>query len=159
MAKGIQVGDEAPLFTLPNAKGESVSLQDVLKKGPAVVYFYPKDETAGCTAQACAFRDAYEDFKALGAEVIGISSDSASSHDSFAAHHRLPFVLLSDKTGEARRLFGVPTTLGILPGRVTYVIDTQGVVRHVFNSQLQTTRHVKEAMKILGDICAQKQAS
>lgn len=149
MAKGIQVGDKAPPFTLPNAKGEGVSLQELLKKGPVVVYFYPKDETAGCTAQACAFRDAYEDFKALGAEVVGISSDSSTSHDSFAAHHRLPFILLSDKQGEARRLFGVPSSLGILPGRVTYVIDSQGVVRHVFNSQLQATRHVKEAKKIL----------
>ena len=149
MSKAIQVGDSAPDFTLTGANGQEVSLQSVLRKGPVVLYFYPRDETAGCTAQACAFRDAYEDFKKHGAEVIGISSDSASSHEQFASHHRLPFLLLSDKGGQVRRLYGVPPSLGFLPGRVTYVIDSKGVVRHLFNSQLQTSRHVKEALGVL----------
>lgn len=149
MSKAIQVGDLAPDFTLTGANGQPVSLQSVLRKGPVVLYFYPKDETAGCTAQACAFRDAYEDFKKQGAEVIGISSDSAASHEKFASHHRLPFLLVSDEGGKVRRLYGVPTNLGFLPGRVTYVIDSTGVVRHLFNSQLQTSRHVKEALAIL----------
>lgn len=149
MSKSITVGDAAPEFSLPSAKGESVSLKSLLQKGPVVVFFYPKDETAGCTAQACSFRDAYEDFKKAGAEVVGISSDSTMSHESFASNHRLPYVLLSDEGQKVRKLFGVPTTLGFLPGRVTYVIDAQGKVRHVFNSQLNVKKHVDEALRVL----------
>lgn len=146
----IQVGDRAPDFTLPGKGGQPVQLSALLKKGPVVLYFYPKDETRGCTAEACSFRDDYEDFKQAGAEVVGVSSDSTASHEQFATRHRLPFVLLSDTDSSVRKQYGVkPNFLGFLPGRVTYVIDRQGIVRHLFESQLQATRHVSEALEVL----------
>jgi peroxiredoxin Q/BCP len=146
---GIRVGDVAPGFTLPKQDGAPVELKALLRKGPVVLYFYPKDDTPGCTAEACSFRDAYEDFKEAGAEVVGISSDSAGKHQAFADKHHLPFILVSDEAGAVRKLFGVPSTLGLFPGRVTYVIDPGGVVRHVFNSQLNPTKHVGEALEVL----------
>ena len=142
---GVKVGDSAPEVTLTDQRGQSVSLSG-FRGRPLVVYFYPKDETPVCTAESCAFRDQYEDFTAAGAEVVGISSDDEASHRAFADHHRLPFVLLSDVAGEARRLFGVPKSLGLLPGRVTYVIDPDGVVRQVFNSQMNAGKHVTTAL-------------
>jgi peroxiredoxin Q/BCP len=146
----IQVGDQAPDFTLNDQHGKATQLYQLLKAGPVVLYFYPKDETAGCTAQACSFRDAYEDFKAAGAEVVGVSSDSSEDHQSFSRNHRLPFVLLADSHGSVRKLYGVPKSfLGLVPGRVTYVIDPQGKVLHVFNSQVQATAHVTEALQTL----------
>jgi len=146
---GLAAGARAPEFTLNDQHGKPVSLADFRGKKNLVVYFYPKDDTPGCTKESCAFRDHYADFSDAGAEVIGISSDSRSSHAAFAEKHRLPFTLLSDVGGKVRRAFGVPTTLGLLPGRVTYVIDKQGVIRHAFNSQLQATRHVDEAISVL----------
>ena len=149
-AKGkVQVGDKAPNFTLPNNAGAQVSLSDFLGKKDIVLYFYPKDNTPGCTNEACAFRDSYEVFKEAGAEVIGISSDSAETHEQFAKRHRLPFVLLSDAGGAIRKQYGVPTTLGLLPGRVTYIIDKQGTVRYIFSSQFTPEKHVSEALKTL----------
>jgi len=145
----VEVGTVAPDFTLPNQDGKSVSLKDFKGQQAVVLYFYPKDNTGGCTAEACAFRDSYEVFQDAGAEVIGVSSDSADSHQDFAAKHRLPFVLLSDEGGEVRKLYGVQAWFGIWPGRVTYVIDKEGVVRHIFNSQVAATKHVSEALKIL----------
>ena len=144
----VGVGDPAPDFTLPSSSGV-VQLADVLRDKTVVLYFYPKDETAGCTAEACAFRDSYEVFTQAGAEVIGVSDDTVESHRSFAAHHRLPFQLLSDPGGEVRRLYGVSAWLGLLPGRVTFVIDRHGIVRHVFDSQFQATRHVAEALETI----------
>lgn len=145
----VQVGDVAPDFTLPALSGAQVSLKDFLGKKDVVLYFYPKDNTPGCTAEACAFRDSYEVFKEAGAEVIGISSDTADSHEQFAKQNKLPFILLSDQGGAVRKRFGVPSTLGVVPGRVTYVIDQQGVVRYIFNSLLAPQKHVTEALKIL----------
>jgi peroxiredoxin Q/BCP len=121
----------------------------MLRSTAVVLYFYPKDETAGCTAEACAFRDSYEVFTQAGAEVIGVSDDTVESHRSFAAHRRLPFLLLSDPGGEVRRRYGVAGWLGLIRGRVTFVIDRQGIVRHVFDSQLQATRHVSEALETI----------
>ena len=146
---GIEAGQPAPDFELPDAEGKPVRLADFRGKKAIVLYFYPKDDTPGCTAEACSFRDSYEDFSDAGAEVIGVSSDSTASHAKFAKRHKLPFTLLSDAKGEVRKKYGVPSTMGLLPGRVTYVIDKQGVVRHVFNSQLQATRHVSEALAAL----------
>jgi thioredoxin-dependent peroxiredoxin len=145
----IKTGDQAPEFSLPKQDGTSIQLKELLQKGTVVLYFYPKDDTPGCTKEACSFRDSYEAFKDAGAEVVGISSQSAASHEAFAAKHRLPFTLLADEGGKVRREYGVPSTLGLLPGRVTYVIDRKGVVRHVFNSQLNATRHVSEALGIV----------
>jgi thioredoxin-dependent peroxiredoxin len=135
--------------------GEEVSLRDFVGKKLAVIlYFYPKDDTPGCTKEACSFRDGYEQFEKLEAEVIGISSDSVNSHQRFVEKHGLPFFLLSDEGGEVRKLYGMPNILGLFPGRVTYVIDKEGVVRHVFSSQLQAARHVEEALEALGSIGA-----
>jgi len=146
---GIAAGQPAPDFELPDSEGKRTRLADFRGKKAVVLYFYPKDDTPGCTAEACSFRDSYEDFQDAGAEVIGVSSDSASSHAKFAKRHKLPFTLLSDAKGEVRKKYGVPSTMGLLPGRVTFVIDKKGVVRHVFNSQLQATRHVSEALAAL----------
>jgi thioredoxin-dependent peroxiredoxin len=145
----IQVGDLAPDFTLPAHGGGEVRLHDLLGRKTIVLYFYPRDHTPGCTAEARAFRDSYETFVAAGAEVVGVSSDSLASHERFAAKHHLPFILLSDVQGEVRKRYGVEKTLGIIPGRVTYVIDRTGIVRHVFASQFQAERHVQEAMRAL----------
>jgi len=145
----LAIGDRLPDVTLPGAGDAPVRLHDLLGKQSLVIYFYPKDETAGCTAEACSFRDSYEDFKAAGAEVIGISGDSVASHASFAAHHRLPFVLLSDPGAKARRAFGVGKSFGLLPGRVTFVFDKTGVVRLVFESQIRFGKHVTEALDMV----------
>jgi thioredoxin-dependent peroxiredoxin len=150
----VDVGDPAPDFTLPSQSGDQVRLSDVWRRGPVVLYFYPKDETPGCTTEACTFRDSYEAFTDAGAEVVGVSSDSVRSHEGFAAKHRLPFILLADDGGRVRKQYGVRPTLGIFPGRVTYVIDGQGVVRHVFSSQTGAQRHVHEALDALNAIRA-----
>jgi thioredoxin-dependent peroxiredoxin len=145
----IQVGDRAPDFTLPSQTGERVSLAGFQGSKAVVLFFYPKDGTAVCTKEVCSFRDAYEDFVQAGAVVIGVSSDSAESHQAFVGVHRLPFVLLADVDDSLRKAFGVPRTLGIMPGRVTYVIDKVGVVRHVFSSQFSAGRHVTEALGVV----------
>jgi peroxiredoxin Q/BCP len=152
MSKQLVVGDAAPDFSLLSQKGERVNLRDLLAIKEVVLYFYPKDNTPGCTTEAKAFRDSYEVFKEMGAEVVGVSSDSVESHTDFASRCDLPFTLLSDPGGKVRKLYGVPSTLGVLPGRVTYVIDTQGVVRHIFNSQLNVTKHVEDAISVLKSI-------
>ena len=146
---GVGVGSKAPDFSLPSQSGEMVNLKDFLGQKPVVLFFYPKDDTPGCTKEACAFRDDYAEFGKLDAEVIGISSDSVDSHRRFASKHDLPFTLLSDEGGMVRKLYGVPNTFGLFPGRVTYVIDEEGVVRHVFSSQLGVEKHVEEALKVL----------
>ena len=125
-----------------------MSLKDMIGK-EIVLYFYPKDNTPGCTIEAKAFRDRYEVFAEMGATVFGVSSDSVDSHKGFAAKCDLPFTLLSDPGGKVRKLYGVPTTLGFFSGRVTFVIDKQGVVRHVFSSQMNPAGHVDEAVKVL----------
>jgi peroxiredoxin Q/BCP len=147
--KPIQTGDQAPAFTAQAHNGQQVSLADFHGKSVVVLYFYPKDDTPVCTKEACAFRDAYEDFVQAGAVVIGVSSDSLDRHQAFASGHRLPFLLLADEDGSLRKAFGVPKTLGLLAGRVTYVIDKAGLVRHVFNSQFSADRHVTEALEIV----------
>lgn len=119
---------------------------------PVILFFYPKDDAPGCTNEACAFRDNYEEFGKLDVQVIGISSDSVESHKRFAEKHDLPYLLLSDEDKKVRKLYGVLNTLGFFPGRVTYVIDSEGIVRHVFSSQLGVERHVEEAHKILQTI-------
>ncbi len=145
----IDVGDPAPDVTLSTHLGEQLPLAGYRGKQPVVLFFYPKDGTPVCTQEVCSFRDAYEDFVAAGAVVIGISGDSAERHDAFAAEHRLPFVLVSDGDGALRRAFGVPKSLGLLPGRVTYVIDRDGIVRHKFSSQFAADRHVQEALAVV----------
>lgn len=148
----VEVGDKAPDFTLPSNTGADVTLSQFFGKKNIVLYFYPKDESVGCTREACTFRDNYEVFKELGAEVIGVSSQDVEAHKSFATHHNLPFILLSDSDNKIRKLYGVPSTLGLLAGRVTYIIDKKGIVRHIFSSQTQAEKHVEEAIRILKNI-------
>jgi thioredoxin-dependent peroxiredoxin len=145
----VKVGSVAPDFTLPSQSGEMVSLKDFLGKKPVVLFFYPKDDSPGCTREVCAFRDDYEEFGKLDAEVIGVSSDSIASHKRLAEKDDLSFTLLSDEGGKVRRMYGVPNTFGIFPGRATYVIDEAGVVRHVFFSQTGAVKHMEGALKVL----------
>jgi thioredoxin-dependent peroxiredoxin len=145
----LQVGDKVPHFSAIDTNANVFESDTVVGKKALVIYFYPKDDTPGCTIQACTFRDQYEDFKALGAEVIGISSDSVKSHQKFAKQYRLPFTLLSDGDKKLRKLFGVPNDLlGLIPGRVTYVADKNGVIQLVFNS-MSGKIHIEKALEIL----------
>lgn len=144
----IQLGDQLPQFIALSQDGTSFDSCGIQHK-PVVVYFYPKDNTPGCTAQACSFRDAYQDFQDLGAEVIGISGDSVRSHQNFQDKYKLPFVLLSDTDRKLRKLFGVPTALfGFLPGRVTYVFDATGKCIYIFDS-LSAKVHISKALQVL----------
>jgi peroxiredoxin Q/BCP len=145
----VNEGEKAPSITLKDQNGKMVDTGDLTGKDWLVIYFYPKDETPGCTAEACTFRDHYEDLSDAGATVVGISSDSVRSHKDFAAHHRLPFILLSDTEGKARKAFGVPKSMGLLPGRVTYVIDKEGMVRMIFNSQFKASEHVQKVLSFI----------
>jgi peroxiredoxin Q/BCP len=149
MAQSVQVGEKAPDFTLPSQTGEEVRLSDRLGDRVVVLYFYPKDDTRGCTAEACAFRDSHEVFTDAGAEVIGVSSDSVSKHASFAGKHNLPFTLLSDSGGKVRKIYGVPAVLGFVPGRVTYVIDRDGTIRHIFSSMTNIGQHISDAVAVV----------
>jgi len=137
--------------------GDNVILSEFFGKKNVVLYFYPKDETPGCTREACNFRDSYEELASLGAEVLGVSGQSVESHKSFASHYGLPFILLSDEDNKVRKLYGVPSSMGLIPGRVTYIIDKKGVVRHIFSSQTQTQRHVEEAKNTLKEIEKEQQ--
>ena len=137
--------------------GDNVTLSEYLGKKNVVLYFYPKDETPGCTREACNFRDSYEELASLGAEVLGVSGQSVASHKSFATHYGLPFILLSDQDNKVRKLYGVPSSMGLIPGRVTYIIDKKGVVRHIFSSQTQTQRHVEEAKNTLKELEKEQQ--
>jgi peroxiredoxin Q/BCP len=144
MAK-ITVGQPAPDWQLPDTSGQLVSLQQFRGQW-VVLYFYPKDDTPGCTAEACAFRDSYEEFQNAGAVVIGVSGDDTPSHERFKSKYNLPFILVSDANNQLRRTYGVPATFGLIPGRVTYVIDPEGVVRLVFDSQFDFRAHVDKAL-------------
>jgi thioredoxin-dependent peroxiredoxin len=154
----VQVGDRAPDFSLPSQMGDNVTLSEYQGKKNVVLYFYPKDETTGCTKEACAFRDSYDAFTALGAEVLGVSGQTVESHKGFASHHGLPFLLLADVDNKVRQLYGVPANMGFIPGRVTYIIDKKGVVRHVFNSQIQPEKHVEEAKRVLEQLNAEEKS-
>ncbi|MDE1852155.1 MAG: peroxiredoxin [Thaumarchaeota archaeon] len=149
MAGPLKIGDKAPDFTLESQDGRMVSLHDYAGSKNVVIYFYPKDFTIGCTAETKGFSDKYEDVLGLGAEVIGISSDSAESHGGFAEKCGAKFPLLADRGGKVRELYGAKGTFGLAPGRVTFVIDKGGIVRHVFSSQLRPTQHVPEAVEAL----------
>ena len=155
----VKVGDRAPDFTLPSQMGDNVTLSEYFGNKNVVLYFYPKDETSGCTKEACTFRDNYEQLTSLSAEIIGISGQSVESHKSFATHYGLPFILLADVDNKVRELYGVPSTMGIIPGRVTYIIDKKGIVRHIFVSQTQAQRHVEEAKKTLIELEKEEKAT
>ena len=145
----IQVGDLAPDFTAQAHDGQQVRLADYRGNRVVVLYFYPKDGTPVCTKEACGFRDGYEDFARAGAAVVGVSGDPTERHRAFAEQQGLPFLLMSDQDGSLRKAYGVPKTLGILPGRVTYVIDKAGIVRHVFTALFSAEQHVTGALKVV----------
>lgn len=146
----IEVGNKIPDFTLPDQDGNLFDIKSVLGKKNLVIYFYPKDDTPGCTKEACHFQDMFEVFKEADAEVIGISGQSVVSHKDFTEKYKLTYTLLSDNGNKVRRLFGVPTNfLGLLPGRVTYVADKSGKVIYIFSSQIQINKHIDEALNIV----------
>lgn len=143
----LKIGDSIPSFKAKDTNGDDFDSQNLVGHKPLVIYFYPKDNTPGCTTQACSFRDQYEDFKDLGAEVIGISSDSVESHQKFSKQYKLPFILLSDPDKKIRKLFGVPSGMfGLLPGRVTYVTDKKGQIIMVFDSMM-ASKHIPKALE------------
>jgi peroxiredoxin Q/BCP len=149
---GLKVGQAIPEFSLPDQHGKLFGSEDLKGKKSFVLFFYPKDNTPGCTAEVCSFRDNYEAFTELGAEVVGISSDSKASHNRFSSKHKLPFILLSDLGGKVRKLFKVEGhLLNLLPGRETYVINKEGTVEMVFNS-INASRHMEKALKALKKI-------
>ena len=149
----IKIGSTIPKFALKDQNGNLFDISSVLGKKSMVIYFYPKDDSPGCTKEACSFRDQFDVFTEADAVIIGISGQSVESHKEFAQKYRLGFTLLSDEGNKIRKLFGVPTNLfGLLPGRVTYVTDKSGKVIYIFNSQTQATQHVDEALKILKDL-------
>src|SRR5688500_16102101 len=145
----IQVGDRAPDFSATTQDGAKISLSDFGGTKSLILFFYPKDDTPICTKETCAFRDSYEKFLEAGAEVIGVSSDSDQSHREFAQRHHLPYPLISDVDGSLRSAFGVSKTLGLIPGRVTYVIDESGIVRLIFRAQFASDEHVQQALAAL----------
>ena len=153
--KTIQVGDTAPDFSVEVHTGAQASLSQFRGRKAVVLYFYPKDGTPVCTKEACSYRDAYESFAEAGAVVIGVSADSTETHRAFAEEQGLPFLLATDEDGALRKAFGVPKSLGLLPGRVTYVIDKEGIVRHIFSSQFAADRHVSEALDVVREMVAE----
>ena len=145
----VDVGDRAPDFALRDQSGSLIALKDLLGRGPIVLFFYPKDDTTGCTKEACRFRDDYNRFREAGATVLGISSDSEESHRRFATKFSLPYQLLSDPGGKVRSLYGASSIFGLMPRRVTFTIDAAGVIRHVFRSDARVEQHVEEALNSL----------
>jgi len=154
--KPLSVGDKVPEFSLLDQNGNSFKSGDHLGQNAMVIYFYPKDDTPGCTKEACSFRDSFEEFTDRNVQVIGISADGVESHRDFAKKYNLPFTLLADTKNEVRKLFGVKSNLmGLIPGRVTYVIDSSGKVIYIFESQLKATQHISEALQALDNQTAQ----
>lgn len=145
----LSVGDKLPVFSLEADDGRTVTNETVTGDGPFIIYFYPKDDTPGCTVEACTFRDQYEAFTDAGAQVYGVSGDSRDSHVAFKAKHRLPFTLLSDPGRQVAKAFGVGKRLGILPGRVTFVFDASGELRMRFTSDFNMKKHVTASLDVI----------
>lgn len=147
----IEIGSKVPEFTLKDQNGNTLNILDYIGKKNLVIYFYPKDDTPGCTKEACYFRDMYDVFNDADAMIIGISSQSVESHKRFAEKYHLNFSLLSDEGGKVRKMFGA-ASLGFIPGRITYIVDKNGIVIYIFNSQSEAEKHVDEAMRILNEL-------
>ena len=147
------IGQPAPDFTTKAHDGFEFSSSKYKGQKNIILFFYPKDDSPGCTAEACSFRDFLQFFETANTLVVGISPDSHESHKAFAQKHGITYPLLSDKDGQISRLYQVPRDLlGLLPGRVTYVIDRNGIIRGVFRSALQFKKHVEEAMRIISKL-------
>lgn len=144
-----EIGDSLPDFSLKNQDGVLIHSQDWIGE-PVVVYFYPGDFTPVCTAQACSFRNQFDDFKAYKVRVIGISHDDVASHQKFAKKNKLPFDILSDTENTVQDLFEVPKgVFGLLSGRVTYVFDAKGKLVLQYKADLRAKEHVKKALKAI----------
>ena len=146
----LKIGAKIPTFSVLDQNGQNRT-PDGLNKA-LVLFFYPKDDTPGCTIEACGFRDKYDLFKILGAEVWGISNGERDSHLAFANKNKLPYPLLCDKNNNLRKLFGVPKFLGLIEGRVTYIINSKGIIIHIFEDLLNGPAHIKEAIRALKNI-------
>ncbi len=146
----LKIGDKIPTFSLKDQHGNVRSSHR--SKKPLVLFFYPKDDTPGCTIEACGFRDKYDLFKILGAEVWGISNGDTQSHLRFANKNKLQYPLLCDQHNIVRKKFGVPKTLGLIEGRVTYIINSQESIIHIFEDLLNGPAHIKEAIRALKNI-------
>ena len=143
----VEIGDPAPDFTATTSDGQQISLAGFKGKQSVVIFFYPSDNSPICTQEACSFRDAYEDFVKLGAAVIAVSADSDETHRDFAAKKKLPYLMVSDRGNALRKLFEVPSVMFVLPGRVTYVIDQEGIIRQIFSAQFVSNEHVQRALE------------
>ena len=154
----LSIGAQAPDFNSETHDGVALQLYEILEHSAVVLFFYPRDFTPGCTAEACAFRDDYTNFVEAGATVVGVSADSGESHRRFAQHHNLPFALISDADGALRKAYGVDKVWGVLPGRVTFVIDRQGVVRNIFDSALFARRHSGDALSMVARLLREDSA-
>ena len=149
----IELGSNVPIFELKDQNGELFKLERVLGKKNLVIFFYPKDDSPGCTREACSFRDQFEVFADADAVIIGINAQPVESHLAFAKKHRLNYTLLSDTGNKVRKLFGVPGSFfGLIPGRVTYVVNKEGKIAYLFNSQIQAEKHVDDALRILQEM-------
>ena len=149
----MKINDIVPEIILKDQNNRDYSVNEALKKGPVILYFYPKDNPPGCTKEACGFRDAMASFIGKNVQVIGISGDSPKSHANFASNYSLPFTLLSDRGNKTRKMFNVPKSfLGLIPGRVTYIIDQQNVIRGIVSSQVNALKHVEESLAIVNGL-------
>jgi thioredoxin-dependent peroxiredoxin len=143
-------GDLIPDLSLPNENDQLVNLRSESAKSPLIIYFYPKDDTPGCTIEACTFRDFYNDFELHGVKVFGVSQDSPRSHRAFIKKHNLNFSLLTDKDSNAAQYFGLKRQLfGLLPGRTTYVFDKGGKLLKVISSAVNMRLHVTESLETI----------
>jgi thioredoxin-dependent peroxiredoxin len=146
----MKIGNKCPIFKGKDQNGNTFDISEILGKKNIIIYFYPKNETKVCTAQACSFRDNYETFKDHECEVIGISGDNEKSHQSFTKNHSLPFILLSDGDKSIRKLFDVPKVfLGLIPGRYTYIVDKNGVIVEIYHDMLDAESHTKKALETI----------
>jgi peroxiredoxin Q/BCP len=149
----LKIGDTCPTFSLPDQHGEMVTSNDIIGKNIVVLFFYPKDETPGCTKEACSFRDMHESFVEAGCQVVGISSDSVKAHKKFAEKFQLQYTLLADTKKSVRKAFDVPGNLfGLIPGRVTYIIDKQGIIQGIHNSQTDPVGHIHHAWETVKNL-------
>lgn len=144
----LKPGTQAPDFEAIADNGEKIKLSQFRGKY-VVLYFYPKDDSPGCTVEACSFRDNWDALKKYDAVVIGVSSDNVNSHRKFKEKHSLPFILVSDEDKKIRSLYDAKGFL--LPPRITYVIDKEGIIRFVYNSQMRASEHVKKVIEFLDD--------
>lgn len=146
----LKINDKAPDFKAKDHNGNSISLSNYLGNKYVVLFFYPKDFTPGCTAEACAFRDAYEDFLDAGAEVIGISGDGDASHQNFAKQHKLPYPLLPDTDKKIRKAYDIPTSLlGMVTGRITYLVNKEGLIKYAYRDNLNPVAHIKAILNLI----------